>query len=61
MFISPFLDVRLYYQSQAMPRLCVATFAILTVEHTVSYASSETRGETGAKRQRSTEFGRPFM
>ena len=32
MFISPFLDVRLYYQSQAMPRCCVAAFAILTVE-----------------------------
>ena len=32
MFISPFLDVRLYYQSQAMSRRCVAAFAILTVE-----------------------------
>ena len=55
-FILPFLNVRHYCQSQAMPRRCVAA-QLCDTNSGVGYVSSE----TGDKRQRSTEFGRPFM
>ena len=44
MFILPFLDVRLHYQSPTIPRHCVAAFAILKVEWVIRAMNSVPNG-----------------
>ena len=49
MSILPFLDVRLHYQSQTMPRHCTAAFALLKVEWVIRAVKPVPNGKEALK------------